>query len=90
VFCKYFALCLCIFCVSIFGKKNNNNLLCTLRLNVPCAFDRRLGHALELIWVCSTAVPHHTHTLLHALVRTHHISSNTEPTSRTYTKHECD
>jgi hypothetical protein len=88
VFCKYFALCLCIFCVSIFFKKKN--LLCTLRLNVPCAFDRRHIHAFEFTCVCSTIAPHHTHTLLHACVRMHHIRSNAEPTSHTYTKHECD
>jgi hypothetical protein len=89
VFCKYFALCLCIFSVSIFVKKKKN-LLCTLRSNVPCAFDRRYRHAFEFTCVYSTAVPHHTHTLLHACVRMHHIRSNAEPTSRTYTKHECN
>jgi hypothetical protein len=81
---------LCINICNYFAFFLKKNLLCTLRLNIPCAFNRRHGHAFELTCVSSTTAPHHIHTLLHACVRTHHICSNAEPTSRTHTKHECD
>jgi hypothetical protein len=66
--CKYFSLCVgCKYfqCVKIFVKKIK---ICTMRLNVPCMFDRRHGLVFELTCVCSSAAPYLTHTLLHACV----------------------
>jgi ABC-type sulfate transport system permease component len=90
-FCKYFQcvnICVNILCVvfviilfffffvNIFVKKKN----CTLRSNAPFTFERRHGAAFELTCVCSTAAPHHTHTLMHACIRTHPVRLNAEPT----------
>jgi hypothetical protein len=75
VFCKYLALCLCI-CVYIFvckyfSSKKKNIFLCTLRSNVSCTFEHVHCAANELTFVCLTAAPHHTHSTLHACVRTY-------------------
>jgi hypothetical protein len=76
-----------IFNVFIFFQKKKIGIM---RSNVPCTFDRRHGPAFELTCVCSSAAPYHTHTLLHACVRTYPVRLNAEPTSLTHPQHECD
>jgi hypothetical protein len=80
-------MCLLLFySVNIFVKKKKN---CTMHSNVSCTFERVHGAAYELTFVCSTATPHHTHTLMHTCVQTYPVSSNAEHTCHKCTQHEC-
>jgi hypothetical protein len=65
-------MCLLLFYfVNIFAKKKKKKfVVCTVHSNVSCTFERVDRVAYELTFVCSTAAPHHTHTLLHECVRT--------------------
>jgi hypothetical protein len=82
--CKNFIWCvLCVvffYFVNIFPKK---------KILLHYAFEHVHDTAFDLAFVCSTAAPHHTHTLMHACVRTYPVSLNAELSCPTCTKHEC-
>jgi hypothetical protein len=66
-----FVLCLLLFLFCKYlSKKKKSFVVCTVRSNVSCTFERVHRAAYELTFVCSTVAPHHTHTLLHVCVRT--------------------
>jgi hypothetical protein len=88
--CKFFFFYV-VFIIILFCKylcKKKKNLLCTLRSNVSCTFERRRGVAYELTFVCSTAAPHHTHYCTNTFER-QPLRSNAELTCPTCTRHKC-
>jgi hypothetical protein len=85
VFCKYFALCLCIFlCVSIFVEKKNVfalgmhlNSPMFVRTQCPISHTQFCTYAFERTLYGRVHSPYHTHTLnTNAIKRTLYVRSH--------------